>query len=183
MYKYISMPIILSPTSTDIMYPVTTVKTYPYTTPVVTTLTTPVVQITPYYKVEVDTGMNDNWLVQKQANEWLLYRILDHWIHEPEMRSILKFMVIENGKVRIVKSEDEYEKNDVANDRLHDRELKSDFIEENILTKEKMRKIIIKIIDELGYKWQFLTQPREEKIVVGVTKRYLKKKFRDMMGL
>jgi hypothetical protein len=181
------MPIILSPTSSEIIYPVTTIKTYP--TPVVTpvftpVVTTPVVSVTPYYRVEYDSGMNDNWLVQKQANEWLFLRILDYWIHEPEMRSILKFLVIENGKVRVVKSESEYEKNDVTNDKSHEREMKADFIEEqNILTKEKLRKIIIRIIDELGYKWQFLNQPREEKVVVGVTKKHLKKRFREMMGL
>jgi hypothetical protein len=189
------MPIIVSPTSSDIILPV---KTFPlvspittvttpivttFTTPIVTALTTPVVQLTPYYKIEVDTGLNDSWLVQKQANDYLLMRILDHWIHESEMRSILKFMVIEGGKVRVVKSMEEYEKNDVTNDKLQDRELKSDFIEENLLNKDTMRKILIKIINELGYRWQFLSQPKEEHVVVGVTKRYLKKKFRQMMGL
>jgi hypothetical protein len=172
----------LSTTSTDIYYPISTIKTIPLVQPI-TTITTPIVQVSPYYKLQIDTGLNDNWLIQKQANEWLWYRILDYWIHESEMRGVLKYMVIENGKVRLVKSMEEYEKNDISNDKLQDRELKSDFIEENYLSKDRMRKILIKVIEELGYKWQFLTQAREEKIIVGVTKRYLKKQFQKAMGL
>ena len=168
------MPIILSPSSSNLVLPTVNVP-----------LISPVVQVSPivptYLRVTYDSGMNNNWLVQKQANEWLLNRILDKWIHKPTMHNVLKFMKVENGKVTVVKSDDEYEKNDVSNDTLEDRELKADFIEENILDKYAMKKIITKIIDELNIKWQFLTQPREEKIVVDVTKKFLKKKLKEMM--
>lgn len=169
------MPIILSPSSSSIIVPHVNTVSVP--------LISPVVQVTPvfpYVKINYDSGMNDNWMVQKQANDYLFYRILDYWIHKPVMESVLKYLKVENGKVNVVKSDDEYNKNDVSNDTMENRELKADFIEENILDKDVMKKILIRVMDELNLKWQFLSQPKEEKIVVGVTKRYLKKKLKEM---
>jgi hypothetical protein len=170
------MPIILSPANPSLIVPRVTV---PLVSPITTVQLSPI--IPSYLRVTYDSGMNDNWIVQKQASDYLYYRILDHWVHKHAFHSVLKFMTVANRKVKVVKSEEEYNKNDVSNDSMDDRELKADFIEENILSKEKMKKILIDIMNELQLKWQYLTQPKTESIVVDVTKKYLKKKLREMM--
>jgi hypothetical protein len=186
------MSIILSPTSSDIdlrniVVPVspsiTTFKTYPLVTNPL--LSGPIVQMTPmmpsYYKFDVDTGLNDNWLAQKEMTDYLLDRILKYWIKESDMKNVLKFMKVENDKVVLVKNADEYEKNNSENDRTSDIMKKSDFLKENFLNRENMRKILIEIMDELKWKWKDLAQPREEKVVLGVTKKFLKKQLRKMI--
>ena len=45
-----------------------------------------------------------------------------------------------------------------------------------------MRKLLQRVIEELGFKWKNFarrgTVTHEEKVIVGVTKKYLKKEFR-----
>jgi len=68
--------------------PVSKVKVDPYTGS--TTVYTANVFQTPYYALDVDTGLNDSFLVQQQAIEYFMYRILDKWLYNDEMCHLLK---------------------------------------------------------------------------------------------
>ena len=46
-----------------------------------------------------------------------------------------------------------------------------------------MRKILIKIMRELDYKWKNLCLPREENIVMKVTRKFIKKHFKNSIGM
>jgi hypothetical protein len=178
------MPYILSPTSPSLLVPTVRTTVYPVTTVVPVSPVITVAPLIPTIRVEYDSGLHDSWIVQKEANAYLWNRIMDYWIHKDEMESIRKFMVVKDGKVSLVKSEAEYENNDVTKDSKDIGEMKADFLEDEIdFSKEVLRRLIIKIIEELGMKWQYLTAKREELIVVGVAKRYLKKKIREMIGV
>jgi len=175
------MSYILSPISSNIVIP-TTINTVTPLTQVVPFV--PGFPIVPTIRVSYDSGLHDNWMIQRDANKYLWHRILDYWIHKDKMESIRKFMVIKDGKVFIVTSKKEYDENNVSKESISGGEIKSDYLEDEIgFSKDIMRKLIIKIIDELGMKWQFLTGKKEELIVVGVVKRYLKKKLREMAGI
>jgi hypothetical protein len=194
------MPYVLSPISSDIssISDVSTISSISSVSsisiplsPAITTIKNiptvfsngPTIQFTPiapsYYKVDVDTGLNDNYMAQKQMTEYMLDRILKYWIHEPEMKNVMKFMTVVNDVVNVVKTEEEYNKNDVSKDSRQDRKKKAEYIRENILGKNEMRTILIKIMKELGYKWKMFAQPREEQVVLGVTKKYIKKHLRE----
>jgi hypothetical protein len=185
------MSIILTPTSSDIDYTnyYSNIHTFPTRSPIVSQIVSPIVQLTPmampgYYQQNIDTGINDSWTAQKQMTKYILDRIYKHWMREKDMRKVLKFMTVDNNqKVVLVKNEEEYNKNDVSNDSKDTIGIKSDFIRENILGTTEMRKILMKIMEELGYKWKMFTQPKEEKIVIDVTKKYLKKHLRQMIGI
>lgn len=175
------MPLYLSPdspSSSIIISPLTPKSINPVS--VVPVMTPPI--FTPIDYKQIDTGLNDSWLAQKQMTKHVHYKILDYWLYKSEMKSLLKFMKVNNGVVNVVKSESEYENNDISNDSQDDLEKKADYIEEHYLSLEKMRKILQKIINELGYRWKnFARRNRvtnEEKVVVKITKKYLKKEFK-----
>jgi hypothetical protein len=130
-----------------------------------------------YVSAVVDSEHNDNRFTQKQMVKYLLYRILDKWMYTDEMNDLFKFIKVSGGNVTVVKSENEYKTNDISKDDDNIAQKKVDFIEKEYLSEEQMRKILIKIIDELNYKWYSL--PRYEKTIVGAVHRYLKKQLRE----
>lgn len=165
---------------------ITTDLISPFNTPIVTTLTPHTIRFTPlngYVSVKYNPELNDSWYLQKQTNDYLFLRILDYWIHEPEMKSIRKFLTVDkNSNVHIVKSEKEYNDNDISQDTELQREAKADFLEEErIFTKDIMRNILRKITQDYGLKWQHLAQKNEEKLVLDLSKKYIKKALKDKM--
>jgi len=152
------------------------VKDNPLT--IVTPIGPQIMTTRPTYVVDIDTGMNDNYIVQKDVTKYLQYKTLDKWIFT-EFPSVLKYLVVDGKKVRVVKSESEKEKNEVSKDSEDDLEEKADWIEENILTESAMREILIRIMRELGLKWYEL--PHRESLVMDVVEKYIKKKLRNKM--
>lgn len=127
------------------------------------------------YIVDVDTGMNDNYIVQRDVTLAIMYKTLDKWIYD-DFPNVLKYLVVDKGSVRVVKSMQEKENNKVSNDSVSDLEKKSDYIGDNILTERSTRKILIRIMRELGLKWYEL--PHREQLLKDVIEKYIKKKLK-----
>jgi hypothetical protein len=186
-YVYSPTSIWVSPTSSeiDITPYKTTVTTrtnvmpvvqMQYTTPLVSSLAVPV------YDIDYDTGMNDNYLTQKEMTKWMLYRILDKWLYKPEMSHILKYLkVSDNSNVKLVTSKKEYDENKIADDSIKTIEKKADWIEENLFGISEMRSLLKRSVEELNYKWYDL--PYKETFIVDAVERTLKKKLKEKSGL
>jgi hypothetical protein len=128
------------------------------------------------YIVDVDTGMNDNYIVQRDVTLSIMYKTLDKWIYE-DFPNVLKYLVVDkDGKVRPVKSESEKDNNKVSNDSERDLEKKSDYIGDNILTERTVREILMRIMRELGLRWYEL--PHREQLLKDVIEKYIKKKLK-----
>lgn len=153
------------------------IKVTPYSTTVTSTnLLYPV--FAPYNAtIDFETGLNDSYMIQKEATEWLRYRILDKWLYADEMCSVLKYLKVENGVAKPVSSKEAYKENKLCDDKVEDVEAKIKYIEDYILGISEMRKVLQRIINELGYKWTELTV--RENIVVEATERYLRKKLKE----
>jgi hypothetical protein len=130
----------------------------------------------PSYVVDIDTGMDNNYYVQRDITKYLLYKTLDKWIFN-EFPSVLKYLVVENNTVKLVKNEAEKDKNDISKNTAKENELKVDWIEENILGEEEMKEVLKKIMYELGIK--FYDLPHRESLVMEVVEKYIKKKLRN----
>jgi hypothetical protein len=167
----------------------TTVSLSPtYTTTLSPTYTTSVVGITPSnlsllavkptVYVDIDTGLNDSYIVQKDVTKYFMFKTLDKWIFT-EFPSVLKYLVYKDGKVSLVKNIKSKETNDVSKDSEKVLEAKADYIENKILSESKTRAILIRIMKELGIKWFEL--PYRENLVKEVMERYLKKKLKKMV--
>jgi len=150
----------------------------PYSTKIVTTnVVTPLV---PVFNYEIDTGLNSSYLVQKDTTREILYLTLDKWLYSAEMSHLLKYLRVVNDKVVPIAKEDDYKTNKISGESDSIIEKKIDYIQENLLDMEQMRKILTKITEELDYKWYDLLS--HKKVIMEVIERYLKKKLRMLVG-
>lgn len=168
----VSLPTPYSPISTVTQSVVTNTNPLTVVTPIGPVITT----LRPSYVVDIDTGMDNNYYVQRDITKYLLYKTLDKWIFN-EFPSVLKYLVVENNTVKLVKNEAEKDKNDISKNTAKENELKVDWIEENILGEEEMKEVLKKIMYELGIK--FYDLPHRESLVMEVVEKYIKKKLRN----
>lgn len=130
----------------------------------------------PRYLVDIDTGINDNYIVQRDVTRSIMYKVLDKWIYD-DFPNILKYLVVEkDNNVRVVKNKEEKDNNKVSSNTVSELEAKSDYLCNNILTENTMRDILIRIMRETGLKWYEL--PYREQLLKDVVEKYLKKKLR-----
>ena len=135
---------------------------------------------TTYATVEVDEDHHDNYFTQKQMTEWLRYRILDKWLYSDEMSDILKYLKVNGDSVNIVKTEKEMNENDIGKDTESIVDKKVKFIEDNYLTVSQMRALLIKIMEELGYRWYNLYS--HEKVIIQACARLLRQIMKKNMS-
>ena len=76
--------------------------------------------------------------------------------------------------------ESEIKGNKICNDSVDDVEKKADFIQDNILGTTEMRKLLQRMIDELGIRWYDL--PKRESLVVDAVERFLNKRLKERVG-
>jgi hypothetical protein len=130
------------------------------------------------FYVDLDTGLNDSYVVQQDVTKYFKFKTLDKWLFT-DFSSVLKFLVNRDGKISLIKKLDDRDSNDVSKDSSKVLEAKADYIEEHILTESKMRAILIRIMRELGIKWFEL--PHRESLVKEILEKYLKTKLKKMV--
>lgn len=161
-----------------LLSPVSKVVVSPFSTKVVTTNFLSPVVVPAFF--ELDPGLNDSYMAQKEMTEYMLYRILDKWLYTDEMCHVLKYLKVTGNKVERITSESEIKSNKICNDSVEDVEKKADYIQDNILGMTEMRKLLQRMIDELGYKWYDL--PKRESLVVDAVERFLNKRLKERTG-
>lgn len=150
-------------------YPVLTSPIYTY----------PVVKVAPTYTVDIDTGMNDSYVVQKDITKHFQYKMLDNWIFNKYPKLLKYLKVDENGAIKVVKNDKEMEENDITKDSEKVNDKKSDYIEEHIFDENSVREQLMKIMSELGYKWFDL--PYKEQVIRDILSKYIKKRLVKLM--
>lgn len=129
---------------------------------------------------DYDTGLNSNPHAQKETTKYLMYRILDKWIYSRRMSQLLKYLKIVNNVVQPIETDSDYKKNKLSNETSRSVEKKIDFIHDNILGLDDMRKILKKIMRDTGYKWYDL--PHIENEIINVVEATIGKKLKMMVG-
>jgi len=140
--------------------------------------TKPTVFVRPSLVVDIDSGLNDSYVVQKDVTLYFMNITLEKWIYG-SLSSILEFLVSKNGKISLVKNMRERDSNNIDKDSTSVLEAKADWLKDHILSESKTRAILVKIMRELGLKWFEL--PHRESLVKDVLKRYLKNKLKRMV--
>ena len=149
----VSIPITLSPTLTTYsqaqnnILPVYS-PTYSNLTLTPTQVVTPlgsrlsVLALKPTLYVDMDTGLNDSYVVQKDVTKYFMYKALDKWLYY-DYKSALRYLVYKNGKVELVKKVDDKEDTDVSKESTDALEAKSDYIGDHVLTEMKTKLILL----------------------------------------
>lgn len=154
----------------------------PMSPPMITTTVVPTSSLygqSYYYPPRMDNSLNSNYFEQKRTTQNLRYRILDKWFYQNELCYLLNYLKIENGRVKVIDNISEYKNSKSCTDNANDIEKKTDYIGEEILDINTMRKLLIKICEELYISWTELT--KKESIVVHVVEKYLRKKLKKMI--
>ncbi len=146
---------------------------------IVTPIGPQIITTRPSYIVDINTGMEDNYNVQRDVTRYFMYKALDKWLFE-EWNYLFKFLVADKNGVRLVKSEDEREKNDVKKDSDELLEQKADYIEDHVLTEEATKEVLKRIMRELGI--PFYSLPHREALVMDVLEKFMKKKLKKRMA-
>lgn len=157
---------------------ITQIKQTPYQTDVFTTVQ-PGVLITHQPNPIKISDLNTSYMAQREMTKYLYYRILDKWFYTDELCHLLKYFKIENDKIEMIKSEEEYKKVKVCDHNNKDIQMKVDFIQSNFFSLKDMKRILTRIVQELGINWYDL--PQREYIVVDVVESKLKQKIRDAL--
>ena len=134
--------------------------------------------VKPSFVIDIDSGLNDSYVVQKDVTLYFMNITLEKWIYG-SLSSILEFLVSKNGKIYLVKNMKERDSNNIDKDSTSVLEAKADWLKDHILSESKTRSILVKIMRELGLKWFEL--PHRESLVKDVLKRYLKNKLKKMV--
>ena len=134
----------------------------------------------PLYQLEVDTGLNENPFAQKQMLDFVMAKVYNKWIYGKDMCYVLKYLKVVDGKVTYLTSTDEFKNNKICDDSETDVELKVDFIEEHILTKSDLKKLLKRMIDELGFKWYEF--PQKLDVIAEAVEKHIKKSLKHNIG-
>ena len=110
---------------------------------------------------------------RKYINYITLQNCKRYFFDETKKRNIKVYGIVGNHDVYFKNT------NNVKNESKKELSEKRDWIEENILTENKTRSVLVRVMRELGYKWFEL--PHRESVVCDVMERYLKSKLKKMI--
>lgn len=142
---------------------------------------TQVVQNSGTYLYSDYDPLNEDKQSRYEMTKDILYLFLDKWLFDENMANLLKYLKVVNGVVSLVSNEAEMIDNKIKDDKISDVEMKADFIEDNLLGKKEMMKILKGVTEEYNYKWYSLLQ--HKKTIFKEVKKYLRRKMiRKMNG-
>ena len=143
------------------LYPYAYPNIYPYTNPSV---------VIPY------ENLNKNTDVVNRLTKYFYYKVLDDYLYD-NLNGLLRYLKISNDKVDIIKSEDDRDKENI---NQHDTDMKVEFIEKHIFSKDDMYDILMKITNETDI--EIIKLSKNEYIVEGYVKKWFKREFQKMMN-
>lgn len=151
--------------------------------PIITNLVSPtyvVPTVTPFYQLEIDTGLNDNPFAQKQMVDYIMAKIYNDWIYSKDMCYLLKYLVVRNDKAYPVSKIEDFKDNKICDDTEKDVDTKIDYIEEHILSKNDLKKLLKRMIDELGYKWYEF--PQKLSVIEDAVEKHIRHELKSRIG-
>ena len=143
------------------LYPYAYPNRYPYTNPSV---------VIPY------ENLNKNPDVVNRLTKYFYYKTLDKWLYE-ELSGLQRYLKMSNGKINVIKNESDKDKENISQEEA-DKKVK--FIEDELFSKDDMYDILMKIQQETDI--ELIKMSKQEFIVQGYVKKFLKREFQKMMG-
>lgn len=119
--------------------------------------------------------LNQDPQIRNKLTKYFYYKTLDLWLYE-DLDNLLKYLHVSGNKVDLVKNLEHLD----TNESQEAVDAKISFIEEALLNKDDMYKILKKIIKQSGI--GFIDLPKNEYLVVDGVKHFLKNKFRDLIS-
>jgi hypothetical protein len=144
---------------------------------------TPFVAFNPYKPNIITSGfykdLNKDKSVQKTFSKYYFYKIIDKWIYK-ELLPLLAFVDTSSGKPQLIKSLEFYDVQKLASDSEEEIEKKVKYMENTLLTKDLVRHVLKKIVNENQINWYDLN--KHERKIKKVFYNYLLDKLKDSIN-
>lgn len=124
-----------------------------------------------------DTGIGNNPFVQYKINNDLRYQFLDNFLYE-DFEDIIRRLRVTNDGIKVL-SKNDSQSNDISKDSVSDLEKKSDFLGDEILTINKVGKILRKLLQKTTHV-RYYDLPHNEHFVMKAFAKYIRKKLDEM---
>jgi hypothetical protein len=119
--------------------------------------------------------LNTDPRIHKRLTNKYYYLTLDKWLYG-DLQGLLNYLVVNGDKVELIKKLSDFNSHAIDKDTQETTDKKVDFIENVILSKHNVRKVLNKLVTESGINWYDF--PKNNFIVKQAIKKYLKHKFR-----
>lgn len=118
---------------------------------------------------------NDDPKMQRNIIKYFYERLKEIYL-EATLSKLLKYIIIKNNIPQLVESEEEYNKNDVNNNRKE----RINFILEKYFTKYDMELLLHKLVAKKGYKWYDLKTKHSHSVKKAVYKKIKERILRHL---
>jgi hypothetical protein len=111
--------------------------------------------LSPTYNMPIvgETAVNSDPVLRKKMTAYFFEKTLNHWIYS-DYDDALKYLVVKDGKVSVIKNISYLEKNKASQDV----EKKVDFIANNVMTKYDMKSFLKNLVNKTPANWYDLKQ-------------------------
>jgi hypothetical protein len=141
---------------------------------------TPFVNYSPYNLISplnygYYTDLNKDKTVIKTTVKYFYYKIIDKWLYS-DLLPILAFITIHDGKAQLIKDLDNYKH---KNDSIEDIELKINYLENILISKDMIKDVLKSIVNKYGIKWYLLYKNQD--LIKKKFFKYIKEELEDMI--
>jgi len=116
--------------------------------------------------------------VHRTLKKYYFYKLLDKWMYS-DLKSLLAYVVLDNGKATLINSITDYNPNSVNNSKENDLTLKINFLE-NLISTDLIKSVLERIVHKYGINWYHLNKNEDiikKKLEIAV-KEFLESKIK-----
>jgi len=116
--------------------------------------------------------------VHNTLKKYYFYKLLDKWMYG-DLKSLLAYVTIDNGKARLINSISDYHPNSINNSKEDDLTLRVNFIE-NLIPKDLVLNVLERIVHKYSIHWYHLNKNEDivkKKLEIAV-KEFLENKIK-----
>ena len=127
------------------------VDPYRYTPFITPDYTNPLRLVTGFYP-----DLDKDPQVHRTLKKYYYYKLLDKWMYS-DLKSLLAFVALDNGKAKLINSISDYNPNSVNNSKEDDLTLRINFLE-NLISKDLIKTVLERIVHKYGIHWYHLNK-------------------------
>jgi hypothetical protein len=94
--------------------------------------------------------------VHRTLKKYYFYKLLDKWLYR-DLKSLLAFISLDNGKPKLINSISDYNPNSVNNAKEDDLTIRINFLE-NLISTDLIKSVLERIVYKYGIHWYHLNK-------------------------
>jgi hypothetical protein len=140
---------------------------------IMTSINNPLNIVTGYYP-----DLDKDHTVHKTLSKYYYYKFLDKWLYN-DLRSLLAYVKIDNGKARLINAMSEYNVNSVTKDTAENLDMRINLLEK-LISKDFIKHVLKKIVEKYNIHWYHLN--KNEDIIIKRLNSAVKELLEDMIS-